>query len=89
MSGPGAQPFYGGQQPPVIPMAGFAAAQVHGHSWEPAFGARSVELSFGVAVQYVECYVAPRIPRVGSEQIIQPGRNGLGGSGSWKACKIS
>ena len=48
------QPFYGGQQPPVTLMAGFAAAQVHGHSREPAFGARSVELGFGVAVQYVE-----------------------------------
>jgi len=27
---------------------------VHRHSREPAFRARSVELSFGVAVQYVE-----------------------------------
>ncbi len=46
--------MYGGHQPLVILMAGFAAAQVRGHSREPAFGARSVELSFGVAVQYVE-----------------------------------
>ena len=53
-------------------MAGFAAAQVHGHSREPAFRAGSVELSFGVAVQYVERYITPRIPRVCGEQIIQP-----------------
>jgi hypothetical protein len=54
VSGSGARPFYGGQQAPVILMAGFAVAQVRGHSREPAFGARLVELSFGVAVQYVE-----------------------------------
>ena len=84
---PGAQPFYRGQQPLVILMAGFAAAQVCGHSGEPAFRARSVELSFGVAVQYVERYIAPRIPRVCGEQIIQPEQTGHGGSR--KARKIS
>jgi len=54
-------------------MAGLAAAQVRGNSREPAFRARPVELSFGAAVQHVERYVASGIPRVRSEQIIQPG----------------
>ena len=37
----GAQPFHGGQQLLVILTAGFAAAQVRGHSQEPAFRALS------------------------------------------------
>ena len=52
---PGAQPLHGGQQPVVILMAGFAAAQVRGHSREAAWiRARPGEFCFGVAVQYVE-----------------------------------
>ena len=62
---PGVQPHHGGQQPPAV-------AQVRGHSREPAFRARPVEFSFGVAVQQVERYIAARIPRVCGEQIIQP-----------------
>jgi hypothetical protein len=38
---PGVQPFHGGQQPLVILTAGFVAAQVRGHSREPAFRALS------------------------------------------------
>ena len=73
---PGAQPFYGGQQPLVILLAGLAAAQVRGYSGEPAFRARSGESGFGVAVQDVERYLASRIAWVCGEQIIQPGRTG-------------
>ena len=59
---PGAQPLHGGQQPVVILMAGFAAAQVRGHSREAAVRARPGEFRFGVAVQYVERYAAPASP---------------------------
>ena len=46
--------FHGGQQPLVIMTASFAAAQVRSHSRESPFRACSVELSFGIAVQYVK-----------------------------------
>jgi hypothetical protein len=71
----------------VILMAGFAAAQVRGYSREAAVQARPGEFCFGVAVPYVERYVAPRIPRVCRDQSIQPGRTGQ--RGSLKARKIS